>query len=615
MKLACFSSFHPQPVTVDSLAFSEELQLVAEGLADGSIRLLDSKNMATIGSIPSSKTRSVRRILFFKNYMISCGVHGSVSMWDLATLVEVSSVESSQGAVWDMALSGDKLYLATETGSVVVVDVSNGELRVSHFLRTSSKATRALSVCVESDYLFVGDARGTISRWKLGSSSCDSTFSVPTKNELPTLVWSLVSCGNGHVVSGDSLGCVTLWDAKSCTLVQARQDHQADILVMHLNGSDLFCAGVDARVSRYQLSNDKLNFVSISAVMSRDISALTSVGEAVIVGGSDARLGVASTTLPAKFSSYRLDRFSNLATVASNTVACQDGASLLKLYRVSPDESNVLIAELDNVDPIAAFATNDDASIIVMAGPAVIRTLTISNGQLAEKSKIPVSGTVTSVAVSDRFTVVAIAGRELLVIEDGKKAVHIDTEGHIVTRMRLAGTTLVASSRSQILTAKLGTKTTPTLTRIDLESTVTAVSEIRSDRVFAATADHRIHTVDVGSVKIVSKKTLQGKLKLATFNHINSIVVDEASVALFGESFILTADVKDNDIVSSFRFNSAVATGGVVVGSGPLLLAPALKKKKSATTEEAKTAMAVIASFKTMGKSLISPFERKQFQK
>ena len=54
MNLACFGSFHPVPVTIDSLAYSSELNIVAEGLADGSIRFRDPVSLAVTGCMWSA---------------------------------------------------------------------------------------------------------------------------------------------------------------------------------------------------------------------------------------------------------------------------------------------------------------------------------------------------------------------------------------------------------------------------------------------------------------------------------------------------------------------------------------------------------------------------------
>jgi hypothetical protein len=217
--------------------------------------------------------------------------------------------------------------------------------------------------------------------------------------------------------------------------------------------------------------------------------------------------------------------------------------------------------------------------------------------------------------------VAAVAGQHVVVVENGKKQTQIPASALTITQMRLNGTTLVAASRSQLLVAKMGTKSS-SFASIDFAAPVTAISDIVGTRMIVATADHGIHTVDVAALTLVSSRRIPNKLKLPKFSQINSVAVEENTVALLGESFILTADAKECEISSALRFNSSVPTGGVVVGSGSLQLTPAQqspskKKKKEPEAIESgpKTTLAVIASFKAVAKSLISPFERKQFQK
>ena len=614
MKLACFNSFQPKPVTIDALAHDTAKGLIAQSRSDGSIHLLDDATMAVVGQIPTSKNRSVRRLLFYKSYLLSCGVHGSISMWDLKSLVEVATVESSQGAVWDMALDGDKLYLATETGSVAVVELSAGDMRISSFLRQSSKggSARALSVCVESGHVFVGDARGTISRWTSGS--CDSTFAIPPKNNIPTLIWQLVSCGGGLIASGDSLGCVSLWDAKSCTLVQTRHDHQADILIMTRKGEDLYTSGVDARVARYRLGSNKLTFVSIESVLSRDVSAMAVTNSALVLGGSDARLGVSSTSVPPRFQAEKLDRFvCTRSLVRNKMVFVKDGSSGLKVFKLDGVERDEFFAVIEGVENFSV--SQNGSRLITVSESGKVARFSVSDSEITEvkDSKLSaIQGTVTCLAINDRFSVVAIAGTHLSVVEE-RKSFEVSFP-KIVTKMTILDNMVVCASGKEISLVTLSDKK-PSISSIDLNSPVTAVSEIIDNIVLAATADNRVHVISIPNKSVVSHKQIPNRLK---FSPVRSIQLDDKHVYLFGESYIFTADWSVSGVIGDkFKHNSAVPTGGVVVGSGKLD-APAKSPKKAKKTASApefeSPILAVLASYKSTAKALIAPFERKQFQ-
>ena len=646
MNLACFTSFQPEPVTIDSLAYSEELNIVVEGLADGSIRFLDPASLALLGSISGSPMRSVRRMLFYRKFLISCGVHGSVHMWDTETLDEVSSVESSQGAVWDMAMKGDKLYLATETGSVVVVELSEGQMRVSGFLRSGSKSNttsvaRALSVCIEGEYLFVGTANGTVSRWNIPTGSCDSTFSIPSKNDIPILIWSLLACGNGLLVSGDSTGTVSLWDSKSCTLVQSRQDHQGDVLVMHMTrNNDLFTSGVDARVARYKISGDRLNFVSISALLSRDISALVTCDKKLLMGGSDARIGVVSIEIPRTFASARLDRFREQVEVRSNMVFVRDGWSKVRAFKVSSTEEEgrtELVAEFDNKTPLACFGISEDARQIVLVGAGAAedkifaRVLSLGeDGIISPKFTDTVSGTATACATSERFSVLAFPRGQIRVVDhsgpEKSRIISLGTGKGFVTKLLLrtaSCSVIVARGQELFSVSLLDDAKVNSIHKFD--ALITAVSQIdNASCLIVSTADHHIHRLNLHEPKTEWKRKISHKMKIPAYNHVNHIVRDTSGeICLFGESFILTRSEHAAE-EEDFKFNSSVPTGGVVIGAGRWESActsqQSMRKKPKTDCDdntingsEIRT-LAVLANYKATNKALISPFERKCFQ-
>ena len=612
MKLACFNSFHPQPVTIDALAYDPSGSILAQGSADGSITLFDAPYLAPIGRIPSCKSRSVRRLIFYKGYLISSGVHGSASMWDLSTLSEVSAVESSQGAIWDMALDGDKLYLATETGSVVVVDVSPGELSVSSFFRSTSKASsvRALSICVESGHIFVGDASGTISRWTRGGV-CDATFSIPTKNSIPALIWALGACGEDQIASGDSLGCVSLWDANSCTLIQTRQDHQADVLTLVTRGKEIYSSGVDARVVRYTLKDNQLNFLSTYGVLARDVAALAVSDYVVIAGGADARLGLVN---PKSGVVGKLDRFTLQSIVKNDRVFCQHGPNLIRGYQLL-DEMTTSFAKLDNVDDIACFAVNDTGDRIVLAGAnsGKVRVLSITDDGVSEEKSIAVDGTVSSVAINDRHTVIAIAGKQVIIDSPIESTTVVTTPpGFIVNQIRfISENRFILAGGKDIYCISQGT-----LKKIEsYPSVITAVSEAHDGVMFVFTADHQaLHAI---SLDPLEKKPLAATKKLHQkinrYSHVKSIEIsDEGMLCLVGETYILTSKLDD---LVSFQFNSTIPTGGLVIGSGMLLgSSSAADSDNSKRVRKNRGVVAILATTTETSRRLITPFERKQYQ-
>jgi WD40 repeat protein len=444
------------------------------------------------------------------------------------------------------------------------------------------------------------------------------TISIPTKNDLPTLVWRLLPTGNDQIVSGDSLGGVTLWDVKTCTVLQSRHDHQADVLAMAIRGSYLYSSGVDARVNNYKLESKKLNHLSTTGVLTRDVCAMVITEAGAIVGGADARLGVVQ-----KSAHPKLDRFTQpgMCVVRHDRVFCQNGGTQIKVFTQSGEKAEYL-ANIDNKTDIACFALNDMGDTVLIAGiDGTIRSLTLNTEakEINATEVTKVEGLVTSLAVNDRYSVVAVAGGSVSLMVKGKSAVTLPTSElkDIVTNIRLFGGNKVLLSTKNtlsVLTIDAMTKTTVSGT-FKLESgVITSLSEKIEQQVVVTSSDHTVFILSSTDLKEKTQRKLPSKP--SKFHHTKWVELDDKTMSLFAESFILTAELNEqSEIVSGFKFNSALPTGGAIVGVGKLESGEPAGKKSKKDDESVSKTVAIMASFKETSKALIVPFERKQFQK
>ncbi|KAF4726528.1 cirrhosis, autosomal recessive 1A (cirhin), partial [Perkinsus olseni] len=200
--------------------------------------------------------RSVRRLCFVEGRLFSTGVHGQITEWSTDTGKEMGSYPSNGGAIWDMAVDEERRLLAvsTESGAIPIYSLGPsgsttltrlGELKGEYQAAkkkkgggsSSSATSRALSVCFgtvstgrdDGNYrtIFSGNDRGVVSEWRvevkegddgtlsLGNTTCvsDSMRILPHTNAGGgVLVWSLKALSKDRIVSGDSSGCLTLWD-------------------------------------------------------------------------------------------------------------------------------------------------------------------------------------------------------------------------------------------------------------------------------------------------------------------------------------------------------------------------------------------------------------------
>lgn len=642
MNLACFTSFQPSPITIDSLAVSHDHGMAAVGLSNGSIRMHELGSFALKAAIPGNSTRSVRRILFYEDKMITCGIHGTVSMWDISKCTEIASVDSSQGAIWDMVIRDNTLYLATETGSVVLVDIQDSDLRINHYWRSSSssKTTRALSLCIESESLFVGDSSGTISRWNMKNGTCDSTFSIQTKNSLPPLIWTMVGLGNGTFATGDSFGTLSIWDATTSTLLRSRQDHQADILIMakSLNGNELFTSGVDSRLVRYRIENQQLNMMSVGTVIQRDISALAYFSQTkngILVGGADGRVGFVllppnTTSIPP---ATKLHRFYpcdiKVSAVGSERIFCQEHASKIAIYK-SESVSATLVGEIDfGNDSIATFAVDQDGSRVVIAGVSgTCRVLSIDDDKISQLSSFKISeGIATCAALSTKNILIGTSTGSVVAV-DMRKAdqTHLLPATSAIKQLYISDSTsraTIVSVSGEVYSVNIAArKRKDDMVKIYRASSLVtaACNELIDNSVILALATHRIVVVDVASG--VEKWSMDMPKKFRGFavcHHINWIEYDANILTLISESCMFTLELpaafaEGPASSEDLKLHSVTPLGGIAIGAGRLGVCESSPKKQRKASVSQKPVLVALNSYKAIHSKLVDQFERKSFQ-
>jgi hypothetical protein len=618
MDLACFTSFHPKQITIEALQYSADMSIIACGLSNGAIRILDATTMGLKSFIPGDRSRSVRRIIFYKSTMITSGIHGSVSMWDISTGSELCSIDSSQGAIWDMVLHSDKLYLATETGCVVVVSLhSSDSMSIQSFWRTSSQPSagpvRSLSLCVEGEYLFVGDASGSISRWVLSSGVCDTTFSIPPKNNLPVLIWAMVSLGDGYICTGDSSGSLSIWDGASCVLSKTRQDHQADILAMHKSPSgDLFTSGVDARIARYSTSGS-LEFVSIASFIPRDITAICYNVEkkSVIVGGADGRIGIMSTTSDSKI---KLERFcsSQVRTVVTSVENDQIMYSLESPYKISVFKNEIFLAEISSKSPIQAFEASGDF-LVLSSTHGGIRCVKVTEEKIEEFAQFD-ELYAKSISISEAIVAVADTEQQIHIISrDSKKSPQLIPATEHITRVIASESTVVAITESGSI-LKIAKKKS---TQVPIDGTwsgIVTATTVSGSHLVMMSACHNIFCVDISKSTLVWRMTVPKKMFPSIPTHVRDMVVegDKSTLTMFGETFVVTVSLSPEFslIESSFKFHPMVHLNGLIVGAGHAVCRRNEAKKQKPTH----TLAVSLVSAKAVQNSLIEQFERKMYQ-
>ncbi|CAE7577544.1 utp4 [Symbiodinium natans] len=253
-----------QPVGIDSLAIAPSgagsSPRLAVGRENGALELWDTETWHLRSSAPGNSRRRPRSLVWVldsaegppKLRLISAGLHGEVTEWDVDTLEPIETCSPGGGAIWGLSVQGEHLFAACDDGTVRVVSLAGGAGSLMYTKRISVATSRLLSLAIQDRAVFAG-ADGKISKWSIETSVCEGSMQLEKPPQGQTLIWSLVSLEDQMLASGDSLGLVQIWDTVACVLLHRFAQHQADVLALAASGDGrtLLSGGVDAKISEF----------------------------------------------------------------------------------------------------------------------------------------------------------------------------------------------------------------------------------------------------------------------------------------------------------------------------------------------------------------------------
>jgi U3 small nucleolar RNA-associated protein 4 len=116
----------------------------------------------------------------------------------------------------------------------------------------------ALAWHCRGEILVSGDAASGINVWAPNRSVNPKVhIDVPRRGSEAAVVWSVAMLRDTTVVSGDSFGHTTMWNARFGTPLHRATEHAADVLAVAVSNDDrfVFASGIDAKVVIFQRTN------------------------------------------------------------------------------------------------------------------------------------------------------------------------------------------------------------------------------------------------------------------------------------------------------------------------------------------------------------------------
>ena len=216
--------------------------------------------------------------------LLSVGLHGQLTVWDLDALMPRHVVDVGGGGLWSCAVHPRGRFVAVgcSDGMVRVLSLvedasewgveegaeegeGENETTKPYLVRTLAKHggnVTALAWHKDGRTLVSGGTDGIIRRFDVCTGQTIWHVSCGREQRRPT-VWGLCVLEDYTVVSGDSSGHTRFWDGEQGVLLTAFRDHSADVLTVAASqdGTAVFSSGVDNKIVCFRkLVSDAVEF-------------------------------------------------------------------------------------------------------------------------------------------------------------------------------------------------------------------------------------------------------------------------------------------------------------------------------------------------------------------
>jgi U3 small nucleolar RNA-associated protein 4 len=204
--------------------------------------------------------------------LLSAGLDGQITEWDLNTLRARGATDSHGGSVWALAAEPfvrrdrpQRVAAACDDGCVRVLTLAGGDgvgAGLSHRRSFNRVDGRILSLAWTRDAraIAAGSSRGAIHVFDCEAYAELARITVgagdrPNASDAEErCVWALQYLPCGTLVSGSSDGDVTFWDGEHATKISAHRQHKADVLALASSpdGASVFASGVDSQIAVFE---------------------------------------------------------------------------------------------------------------------------------------------------------------------------------------------------------------------------------------------------------------------------------------------------------------------------------------------------------------------------
>jgi U3 small nucleolar RNA-associated protein 4 len=212
--------------------------------------------------IVPSADRQVEVVLWCRSHLLSAGLDGFIVLYDLSRLKAKKLIPSIGGAIWCMARnkSETRIAVGTEDGYVVLYETQTDDIVFEKSLNKQDSRILSIAWHRDDDILVTGGI-DNIRLWNVNKAQVIQRISLGRiDRNKETLVWCVAITSDFTIISGDSRGKVSVWDADHGTLIKSFQTHSVDVLCLCIDEKEqhIYCSGIDPAIVQ-------LDYVTVQA--------------------------------------------------------------------------------------------------------------------------------------------------------------------------------------------------------------------------------------------------------------------------------------------------------------------------------------------------------------
>ncbi|CEG47522.1 WD40 repeat protein [Plasmopara halstedii] len=249
------------PSAIHALSFNASGDQLAVARATGDVEIWSVHNKWHLKYVLAGSAQSQISALCWapiSDRLFASSLDGSLWELDLQSLLRKNVTDSNGGSIWCMVIDSESQQLAVgcEDGRIRLFSFAGGQLYFTKSFLTTGSRIVSLAWHSHAHKIFSGCEKGVIYCWNAVTGRNESRITLETLAKQKLVVWSLVVLDDLTLVSGDSAGSLSFWNAPTGTLLQKFSHLTADILAICVsrNNDTLFASGVDNQVVEFRRS-------------------------------------------------------------------------------------------------------------------------------------------------------------------------------------------------------------------------------------------------------------------------------------------------------------------------------------------------------------------------